>query len=137
MKKFFTIIVIITFSISIVRIFQNFFTIYFYYDYAIWCGKEDIKYIKLNSGIDAKFCIAVCKVSWNREKSESSIIKGFPSAFRKERYIEHGNYAISEYIKDNNAKGEVIFKSSIPYIIVCILDIVALYTLLLPKYNNE
>ena len=137
MKKFLTIIVIITLSISIVRILQTFFTTYFYYDYAIWCGEEDKDYIKSKTGINTAFSIAVCKVSWNREDAQSKIMKGFPSVFGKNITIKKGNYAISEYIKDNDAKVEVMLKSSIPYIIICLLDIIVFYTFLLPKYNNE
>ena len=51
MKKAFAIIctgiLVVIFSFLLIRIIQSFFTIYFYYDYVIWCGKEEKEYIDL------------------------------------------------------------------------------------------
>lgn len=131
----FTIIVII--AISIVRIFQIFFTLGIYYDYAIWCKSEDAQYIKSISGINTKFQILVCKVSFHRDKFQSSVMKRFPTIFGEKIEIENGNNSVSEYVHENANNKEAILICSIPYIVLSLLALVIYYKILLPRLTKE
>ena len=132
----FAIILIIIISISIVRVCQIFFTMYFYYDYSIWFDKEDKSYIESYSNIKSNFNIVVCKMSWGMEKIEElSAMKGYPSIFTKK--ININNSALQEYIKENSNPGEVVIKCSIPYILICIVSIIIFHRILLPKFTEE
>ncbi len=128
-------ILIVILGISIVRIVQSFFTIYFYYDYVIWCGKEEKEYIKKEEGfINIKSNIATFRSSYN-DGEIVSLLNGFPSIFTKETII--GGYEISEYIKERSNKFEAMIKCSLPYIVVCIVIYIIYYKKLLPILTEE
>ena len=96
MKKAFAIIctgiLVVIFSFLLIRIIQGFFTIYFYYDYVIWCGKEEKEYLKKEEGfINIKSNIATFRISYN-DGEIVSLLNGFPSIFTKETII--GGYEI-------------------------------------------
>lgn len=136
MKKIvWTIIITILLSICIIRICQTFFTIYFYYDYATWCDKEDKDYIKSHSEINSKFNIAVCNINWNTATEKSEVMTGYPSIFNKN--ISTNSSAVALYIRDNNNQGEVFLKCSFPYIIVSVLLIMLFVIKSLPVLNNK
>lgn len=129
-----TIAVIIAFSISIIRIFQIYFSVYFYYTYAIWCEDAEAEYIKSKTGVDARHSVVVCKMSWNRESEEISIIKHFSSIFEKKIDVSNVSY---EYIKENNEKGKVVIVITAPYIAFCLFGIIIYFKILLPKFTEN
>ena len=139
MKKAFAIIctgiLVVIFSFLLIRIIQSFFTIYFYYDYVIWCGKEEKEYIEEETGfIEIKSNIATFRNSYN-DSEIISLLNGFPSIFTKETII--GGYEISEYIKERSNKFEAMVKCSLPYIVVCIVIYIIYYKKLLPILTEE
>ena len=83
-------IFVVIFAISLVRIAQCFFTIYIYYDYVIWCGKEDKSYIQDKMGVSSNFSIACGDLTFRCENQSVTLINGFPSVFSKEKIIEAG-----------------------------------------------
>ena len=129
-----TIAVIIAFSISIIRIFQIYFSVYFYYAYAIWCEGAEAEYIKSKTGVDARNSVVVCKMSWNRENEEISIIKHFSSIFEKKIDVSNVSY---EYIKENNEKGKVVIVITAPYIAFCLFGMIIYFKTLLPKLTKN
>lgn len=130
-------LMVIIFSISLVRIVQSFFTIYIYYDNVIWCGKEEKEFIKNEMGVSSNFSIACSKLTFRRENQSITLISGFPSVFAKEKVIEHGIDNISEYIKERNNKFEAMIKCCLPYIVVCIAINIIYYKKLLPMLTKE
>ena len=139
MKKLLAIIcigiLVVIFSFLFIRIIQSFFTIYFYYDYVIWCRKEEKEYIKNEMGfINIKSNIATFRSSYN-DGEIVSLLNGFPSIFTKETII--GGYEISEYIKERSNKFEAMIKCSLPYIVVCIAMYIIYYRKILPILTEE
>ena len=125
-------ILILIFSVSLIRIIQSFFTIYFYYDYVIWCGKEEKEYIKNKIGVSSNFSMACSKLTFRRENQSVTLISGFPSIFAKEKVIEQGIDNASEYIKERNNKFDAMIKCCLPYIVVCTVINIIYYKKLLP-----
>lgn len=134
MKKVYiiwTAIFAILLSICIVRIGQIFFTIYLYYDYAIWCDKEDKDYIKSHSYINSNFNIAVADINWNTATEEAAVMSGYPSVFTKKINIKSS--VVTHYVRENNNQSEVFWKCSFPYIMLSVALIILFYKKILPK----
>lgn len=130
-------ILVVIFAISLVRIAQCFFTIYIYYDYVIWCGKDDKNYIQDQMGVSSNFSIACGDLTFRCENKSVTLINGFPSIFSKEKIIEDGIDNAIEYIRERNNKLEAMIKCSLPYIVVCIALYIIYYKKLLPKLTEE
>lgn len=131
----YTVIVAIILSISTVIIVFTFFAMSFFYDYTIWCDKEEMQYLKEEYGIYTDFKVAVCKVGWRARKYEVYIFTGYPSLFGEKVKIQGS--AMVDYIRENRNNGEVAIKCSMPYIILNIVLIIIWYKALLPKYAEE
>lgn len=122
MKKF-LIILCITVSIVILalcleKIFYNSVILMFKYDYIIWCDLDECDYLNEKYGIDGKYNIIACKVSWNREKTQVYKIKELPYGIGQKKEISP---TLSEYVRENSNIGEAIIKSILPYTIISIL----------------
>lgn len=130
-------IFVVIFAISLVRIAQCFFTIYIYYDYVIWCGKEDKSYIQDKMGVSSNFSIACGDLTFRCENQSVTLINGFPSVFSKEKIIEAGIDSTIEYIKERSNKFEAMIKCSLPYIVVCIAMYIIYYRKILPILTEE
>lgn len=130
-------IFVVIFAISLVRIAQCFFTIYIYYDYVIWCGKEDKSYIQDKMGVSSNFSIACGDLTFRCENQSVTLINGFPSVFSKEKIIEDGIDSTIEYIRERNNKLEAMIKCSLPYIVVCIAMYIIYYRKILPILTEE
>ena len=130
-------IFVVIFAISLVRIAQCFFTIYIYYDYVIWCGKEDKSYIQDKMGVSSNFSIACGDLTFRCENQSVTLINGFPSVFSKEKIIEAGIDSTIEYIKERSNKFEAMIKCSLPYIVGCIAIYIIYYKKLLSILTEE
>ena len=130
-------IFVVIFAISLVRIAQCFFIIYIYYDYVIWCGKEDKSYIQDKMRVSSNFSIACGDLTFRCENQSVTLINGFPSVFSKEKIIEAGIDSTIEYIKERSNKFEAMIKCSLPYIVVCIAMYIIYYRKILPILTEE
>lgn len=122
MKKFYILAIIIcafVLTLCIEKIFYNFIDLSLGYECALWCGKDEKEYIKDETGLKGNFNIIVCNVNYQQELF---IIKEFPYGIGKKIEIPY-NGSLIEYIKENNNTGEVIIKSSFPYITLGIITI--------------
>lgn len=141
MNKIFAIIcvilMVIIFSISLIRIVQSFFTIYFYYDYVVWCGKEEKQEIKNELGVNSNFSIACSQLTFRCENQSVTLMSGFPSIFSKEVISEKGIYSVSEYIKEKDNKFVAMLMCCLPYIVVSVGIYIVYYKKVLPILTGE
>lgn len=128
MKKFkvilCTFILVIIFSLCLLKIISSFFTMYLYYDCVMWCGEKEKEIIQQNGNVEGDFNVATVKVNWGRDKSEVFVISELPKGIGNVVKIEQGNYYLSEYIRENNNSKEVVIKIITPYIILCVIDVI-------------
>ena len=130
-------ILIAILGISIVRIFQSFFTIYIYFDYVIWCGNKEENYISYRVDNNFGFSLACCKLTFRREYQSITLISGFPSIFSKEQIIEEDDYGVSEYIKERDNKLKAMIICCLPYMILIIISTFIYKKKLLPVLTEN
>lgn len=134
MKKFLMIlgitINIIVLSFCIEKIFYNSIILPLQYDYILWCNANERDYIKGRYGIEGKYNIIVCEVSWNREKMTTYKIKELPYGLGQKIEISS---TLGEYVRENNNTGEVILKSIIPYTIIGGINIILIAIMIKSK----
>lgn len=139
MNKIFVIIcivlMVIIFSISLIRIVQSFFIIYFYYDYVVWCGKEEKEKIMEKAGIVNMESNIVTYRNSYKGGEVVSILIDFPTVFTKE--IEIAGNDVSEYIKEKDNKFVAMAMCCLPYIIVSVGTYIVYYKKVLPILTEE
>lgn len=129
------VLMVIIFSISLIRIVQSFFIIYFYYDYVVWCGKEEKEKIMEKAGIVNMESNIVTYRNSYKGGEVVSILRDFPTVFTKE--IEIAGNDVSEYIKEKDNKFVAMAMCCLPYIIVSVGTYIVYYKKVLPILTEE
>lgn len=123
MKKFYILAIIICvliLTLCVEKIFYNFISLSFGYEYVLWCNKDDKTYIIDKTGLKGNFNIIVCNANYHQELY---VIKEFPYGIGKKVNVSH-NDSIVQYVKENTNPMEAFLRSILIYTLFGIITII-------------